>query len=113
MNLKHTKRIGLGIALAGLVVGAAAVARANGRAEHQCSGDRASEGDADHAEKAAERFKKWDKNADGFLTADEMDAKRWDHVKVADTNNDGKVSLAEFQQAIKDGKLGHHGHKES
>jgi Ca2+-binding EF-hand superfamily protein len=52
-------------------------------------------------------FKKADKNNDGFLTKDEVGDKRWDRIKVADANNDAKVSQAEMKQAHKDGKLGH------
>jgi hypothetical protein len=37
--------------------------------------------------------------------------KRWERIKVADANNDGKVSQPEMQQARKDGKLGHKGPK--
>ena len=57
-------------------------------------------------------FKKADKNGDGFLTKDEVGEKRWERIKVADANNDGKVSHPELQQARKDGKLPHgHGPK--
>lgn len=57
------------------------------------------------------RFQKADKNSDGFLTADEVGEKRWAHIKVADANADGKVSLAEMKKAKADGKLGHGKHK--
>jgi Ca2+-binding EF-hand superfamily protein len=58
-----------------------------------------------------DRFKKADKNNDGYLTQAEVGAQRWERIKVADTNNDGKVSKDEMTQAFKAGKLGRHGHK--
>lgn len=59
-----------------------------------------------------ERFQRADKNNDGFLTESEVGAERWARIKVADTNNDKKVSRDELRQAFKDGKLGHrHGPK--
>ena len=105
-------RMGLGMALVGLSLGVASVAFAQG-------GERKCEGGGNHtamtpeqkAQKGAERFQKADKNNDGFLTQDEVGDRRWEHIKVADANNDGKITLAEMQQAFKDGKLGHHGHK--
>jgi hypothetical protein len=58
------------------------------------------------------RFERADKNSDGYLTEDEVGAKRWERLKVADVNNDKKVSKAEIAQAFKDGKLGkRHGQK--
>jgi Ca2+-binding EF-hand superfamily protein len=65
---------------------------------------------ADRAQHAAERFKKADKNADGFLTQAEVGDKRWNHIQVADANKDGKVSQAELAKAHADGKLGHGRH---
>lgn len=59
-----------------------------------------------HAKGGGGKFKKADKNADGFLTADEVTAERWANIKVADTDKDGKVSKAEFVAAKKAGKLG-------
>jgi hypothetical protein len=50
-------------------------------------------------------FKKADKNNDGFLTQSEVGNERWDRIKVADANKDGKVSKDEMKQARKDGKL--------
>ena len=106
-------RLGLGVALVGLVLGATSVAFAEGGGERKCEGggDHSAMTPEQKAQRAAERFQKADKNNDGFLTKDEVGDQRWEHIKVADTNNDGKVSLAEMQQAHKDGKLGHHGHK--
>jgi Ca2+-binding EF-hand superfamily protein len=105
-------RMGLGIALVGLALGATSVAFAQG-AERQCvgQGDHTAMTPEQKAQRATERFQKADKNSDGFLTKDEVGDQRWEHIKVADANNDGKISLAEMQQAHKDGKLGHHGHK--
>jgi len=110
----HNKmnRMGLGVALVGLALAASSVAFAHDGADGKCQGgDHTAMTPEQKAERAAERFQKADKNNDGFLTQDEVGDKRWEHIKVADTNNDGKVSLAEMQQAFKDGKLGHHGHK--
>lgn len=53
-----------------------------------------------------DKFAKADTNGDGFLTADEVSEEHWARIKVADTNNDNKVSKAEFRQAKKDGKFG-------
>lgn len=53
-----------------------------------------------------DRFQRADKNKDGFLTEDEVGAKRWEHLKVADANNDKKVSQDELKQAFQAGKLG-------
>jgi len=104
-------RMGLGIALVGLTLGATSVAFAQGGARRCEGGDHAAMTPEQKAQRAAERFQKADKNNDGFLTKDEVGDKRWEHIKVADANNDGKISLAEMQQAHADGKLGHRGHK--
>jgi hypothetical protein len=64
------------------------------------------------AKKAEARFEKSDKNSDGFLTAAEVGDKKWNRIKVADANNDAKVSLAEMKQAKADGKLKHKGKKD-
>ena len=52
-----------------------------------------------------ERFPKLDKNQDKSLTVDEVPARMWDHIKVADANNDGKITLTEIDQAVASGKL--------
>jgi Ca2+-binding EF-hand superfamily protein len=52
-----------------------------------------------------ERFPKLDKNQDKSLTVDEVPARLWDHIKVADANNDGKITLTEIDQAVASGKL--------
>jgi hypothetical protein len=105
-------RIGLGVALMGLTLAASSVAFAEQGGERRCSGEHQAKTPEERAQRAAERFQKADKNNDGFLTADEVGEKRWEHIKVADANNDNKVSKAEMEQAFKDGKLGH-GHKQS
>ena len=96
-------------ALGGLVSSLAfADAPAADGARPQCSGEHGKSQSADdRAQHAAERFKKADKNNDGFLTQDEVGEKRWLHIQVADANKDGKISQAELQQAHADGKLGH------
>ena len=112
-------RLVLGIsilALAGFVssLALADAAPQGGAALPQCSGEHGGKHSAgDRAQHAAERFKKADKNGDGFLTQDEVGEKRWAHIQVADANKDGKISLAELQQAHADGKLGHGKHDPS
>jgi EF hand len=105
-------RIGLGIsvlALAGFMSSLALADAAPREGAHpQCSGEHGGKQSAEErAEHAAERFKKSDKNNDGFLTQAEVGDKRWAHIQVADANKDGKISQAELQQAHADGKLGH------
>ena len=81
---------------------------AGGDARPQCSGEHGKNQSAgDRKAHAEERFKKADKNGDGFLTKDEVGDERWAHIQVADANNDGKISLAELEQARADGKIGH------
>jgi hypothetical protein len=53
-------------------------------------------------------FERKDKNQDGFLTAAEVGAERWERIKVADANKDNKVSKDEMKAAFKAGKLGKH-----
>ncbi len=97
------------VALGGLISSLAfADAPAQDGARPQCSGEHGkNQSEGDRAQHAAERFKKADKNNDGFLTQDEVGEKRWAHIQVADANKDGKISQAELQQAHADGKLGH------
>ena len=105
-------RIGLGVALMGLVVASSTVAFAEGRdGERRCSGEHQAKTPEERAQRAAERFQKADKNNDGFLTADEVGEKRWERIKVADANSDSKVSKAELDQARSEGKLGPRGKK--
>lgn len=58
-----------------------------------------------HAQK---RFAADDKNSDGFLTESEIPG-RWAHIKVADSNQDNRVTFDELTAAFKAGKLGGHG----
>lgn len=110
---KITTRVGLGISV--IVLGAclssialADAPKANDQARPQCSGDHGGKrSEAERKQHAEERFKKSDKNADGFLTQAEVGDKRWSYIQVADANKDGKVSQAELTQAHADGKLGH------
>ncbi|MEP7051730.1 MAG: EF-hand domain-containing protein [Pseudomonadota bacterium] len=95
------------VALGGLISSLAfAQAPAASDARPQCSGEHGRSA-GDRSQHAAERFKKADKNNDGFLTQDEVGEKRWAHIQVADANKDGKISQTELQQAHADGKLGH------
>jgi EF hand len=98
--MNTTKRFSIAILCGAAALGTSALALADaGDAKHQCEGK--------HGGKGAGMFKKGDKNSDGFLTKDEVGDKRWERIKLADANNDGKVSQPELQQARKDGKLPH------
>ena len=46
-----------------------------------------------------------DKNGDGKLEPSEGGATRWEHLKVADADGDGKVTLDEIERAIESGTL--------
>jgi EF hand domain-containing protein len=98
----------LGASLSSLALADAPQAQENGRP--QCSGEHGKQSEGDRKQHAAERFKKADKNADGFLTQVEVGDKRWTRIQIADANKDGKVSQAELAQAHADGKLGHGKH---
>ena len=101
MNI--TKRFSIAFLCATAAFGTSAWALAESPANPQCDGKH--EGKAKGA-----GFKKADKNADGFLTKDEVGDERWTRIQVADANKDGKISQPEMQQARKDGKLPkHHG----
>jgi Ca2+-binding EF-hand superfamily protein len=50
----------------------------------------------------AAKFKAADKNSNGALDGTELDAYKADLAKI-DTDKDGKISLAEFQAAVKSG----------
>jgi len=110
---KISTRLGLGLSVFALAACVASVAMADAPkdgAKAQCSGEHGGkQSAADRAQHAAERFKKADKNADGFLTQAEVGDKKWTRIQVADANKDGKVTQAELVQAHADGKLGHHG----
>lgn len=98
-----TQRISIGFLFATASLGTSVWALADTPdARPQCGGDHAGKG---HGKGGL--FKKADKNADGFLTKDEVGAERWERIKVADSNNDSKVSRPELKQARKDGKLPH------
>jgi hypothetical protein len=108
-----SSRVGLAISVFALAacVSSLAVAEtpsAAGNARPQCSGEHGkNQSDGDRKQHAEERFKKADKNGDGFLTQAEVGDKHWAHIQVADANGDGKISLAELAQARADGKIGH------
>jgi hypothetical protein len=110
---KITTRVGLGISVFVLGASLSSLALADApktddQARPQCSGEHGGKrSEADRKQHAEERFKKADKNADGFLTKDEVGDERWARIQVADANNDGKISQAELAQAHADGKLGH------
>jgi len=112
---KISTRFGLSVSAFVLAasVTSLALAEGSGAQEHgraQCSGEHGKRSEGDRAQHAAERFKKSDKNGDGFLTQAEVGDKRWAHIQVADANRDGKISQAELAQAHTDGKLGHGKH---
>jgi EF hand domain-containing protein len=100
--MNTTKRFSIAILFAAAAFGTSALALADTAAKPQCDGHK--------GEGKGAMFQKADKNGDGFLTKDEVGDKRWDHIKVADANNDSKVSQPEMKQAHQDGKLGH-GHR--
>jgi hypothetical protein len=113
--MKINSRVGLGISVVALAASLSSLALAdaprtqeNGRPT--CSGEHGGKSEADHQQHAAERFKKADKNADGFLTQAEVGDQRWTRIQIADANKDGKVTQAELAQAHADGKLGHGKH---
>lgn len=107
------RRVGLGISVFALTACVASLAMADAPkgddgGRPQCSGEHGGKRSAEERKQhAAERFKKADKNADGFLTQAEVGDKRWSRIQVADSNKDGKISQAELAQAHSDGKLGH------
>jgi len=55
------------------------------------------------------RFQEADKNNDGYLTQAEVGAQRWEHLKIADVNNDNKVSREELKQAFEGAGRHEHG----
>jgi len=104
--MNTSKRFSVALLLALAAIGTSAVALAEPSAEPRCQGHEGKGHGGKGHDKGA-RFKKADKNNDGFLTKDEVGDKRWSRIQVADANKDGKVSQPELQQAHKDGKLGH------
>lgn len=103
MTTSTKKRVGVvGVLAAMAVLAIGATAYADGKDKDK--------GHKEGCGKRAEaRFERSDANSDGFLTEGEVGAKRWARIKVADANNDAKVSLAELKQAKADGKLQHKG----
>ena len=104
MSRTKMNRMGLCAALVGVALAGTSVAFAHGSNQQQAKTPE------ERAKEATQRFQKADKNKDGFLTHDEVGTKRWEKIKAADTNGDGKVSLAELEQARKDGKVAPHSH---
>ena len=100
--MKTTTRISIAFLCATATLGTSVWALADTPAKPQCGGDHAGKGQG-HGKGA--HFKKSDKNGDGFLTKDEVGAERWERIKVADSNKDGKVSKPELKQAREGGKL--------
>lgn len=72
-------------------------------------GARGSKSEADMKAHAQKRFSADDKNKDGYLTESEVPKQKWEHIKLADTNRDNRVSFDEISAAFKAGKLGHRG----
>ncbi|HYP99808.1 MAG TPA: hypothetical protein VER96_14130 [Polyangiaceae bacterium] len=110
--IKLNTRVGLAVSVFALSASLSALALADAPktdgARPQCSGEHGGKKtEAERKQHAEERFKKSDKNSDGFLTQAEVGDKRWSRIQVADANKDGKVSQAELAQAHADGKLGH------
>ncbi len=65
--------------------------------------------EADMKAHAQERFNADDTNKDGYLTLAEVPKQKWEHMKLADTNRDNRVTFDELAAAFKAGKLGHPG----
>jgi hypothetical protein len=107
MNL--TKRFSIAILCATAAFGTSAWALAETPAKPMCDGRHEGKGKGEGHGRG--HFKKADKNSDGFLTKAEVGDQRWERIKVADANKDGKVSQPELKQARKDGKLPHGPHK--
>lgn len=61
--------------------------------------------------KRSGHFARMDQNQDGALTSDEVGERRWSFLSHADSDGDGKVSRAEMDQAMADGKLRHDRHR--
>ena len=59
------------------------------------------------------RFAELDQNKDGALTSNEVPARMWEHIKVADANADGRITRVEIDAALASGKLRpmHPGHR--
>ncbi|MEO6214536.1 MAG: hypothetical protein ABIO86_00780, partial [Sphingomonas sp.] len=101
------KKLFLAAALAGTMLGGAAIASQDapqGRGGGMMMrADTSGDGNISRAEftaRAEARFARMDKNGDGFVTADEMSGRggrgRGGGLMSADTDQDGKISRAEF-----------------
>lgn len=70
---------------------------------------------AHRAKMHEQRFAEMDSDKDGFLTEQELGERRWRRLGRADTDGDGKVSMAELRTAHEQGTLrgfrGHRGHR--
>jgi Ca2+-binding EF-hand superfamily protein len=53
----------------------------------------------------AARFARADRNGDGQLDPAEVGAIRWEYLKIADTDADGRLTLDEIEGAVGSGKL--------
>lgn len=103
MTVTKKRLVWMGLVIAtGVVTLGASVAFAEGN-----EGKEGKREGCSKSKSAEARFAKADSNGDGFLTATEVGEKKWNRIKVADTNADSKVSLAEMKQAKLDGKIGH------
>ncbi len=72
--------------------------------------EQAGEHHAPKAEWLDKEFALLDKNKDGAISKQEA-GKRWDHLKAADADNDGKITREEFEKGHADGKLKGEEHK--
>lgn len=107
-----TRRLALSLALAtSSIVGCAseeaeAHESANPQALAADSGDGAGNGPARRAKRGVrDHFAADDANHDGALSEDEVNGRFWNHIVVADANQDGKVTLAELETARQNGTL--------
>jgi len=109
------KKLFLAAALAGTMLGGAAIAGQDAPAPQGRGGgmmmraDTNGDGTISRAEFTAQaeaRFARMDKNGDGFITADEMSGRGGrgpgGGLMAADTNGDGKISRAEFMAQTND-----------
>jgi Ca2+-binding EF-hand superfamily protein len=87
------------------------------RKEHLAQADTNHDGRISAEERAAlrekhvsERFSRMDKNGDGQVGPGDVGPRRWSHLAAADTDKNGSVSFAEFQQALSSGLIGRKAH---
>lgn len=76
--------------------------RGHGRGEHGPGGPSGAGGPPDHG---GDPFTRDDKNADGFITSDEVPADLWTWLSQADADGDGQVSKDEIDAAKAAGNL--------